>query len=244
VSALSAHAADYLALRRALGFKLERPGVLLPRFVAWLDAAAASTITIESAIAWARLPEGVQPIVWAQRLGAVRGFARYVHTIDPATEIPPAGVLATRYQRPVPYVYSAGEVRGLLQASRALRPPLRAATYEALFGLLAVSGLRIGEAITLTRTDVDLADGVITIRHGKFDRARLVPLHPTVIDALRGYATRRDRLCPAPKVDRFFLSTLGSALTYSRVHHTFVQISTASGLRTPARRPGIHDLRH
>lgn len=244
MSALSGHVADYLRLRRALGFKLERPGALLPRFVAYLDAAGAQTITVDLAISWARLPEGVQPIVRAHRLGAVRGFARYLHTIDPATEIPPAGIFAARQQRPVPYVYSAAQVSGLLQATRALRPPLRAATHEALFGLLAVSGMRVGEAIALTRADVDLGDGVITIRHGKFDRARLVPLHPSVTDALRAYVARRDRLCPAPKADRFFLSSVGTALTYSRVRDTFVQISTVTGLRTATRRPRIHDLRH
>ena len=244
MSTLSGHLSDYLALRRALGFKLERPGVLLPRFLAWLDAADAPTITVELAVSWARLPDAVQPITWAHRLGAVRGFARYLATIDPATEIPPAGVFAARYQRPVPYVYSAGEIRGLLRAARALRPPLRAATHQALFGLLAACGMRVGEAIALTRADIDLAAGVITIRHGKFDRARLAPLHPSVTDALRGYAARRDRLCPVPQSDRFFLSCLGTALTYPGVHHTFVQISTASGLRTPTRQPRIHDLRH
>lgn len=244
MSALSGHVADYLRLRRALGFKLERPGALLPRFAAYLDAAGAQTITVDLAIGWARLPQGVQPIDWAHRLGAVRGFARYLHTIDPATEIPPAGIFGARQQRPTPYVYSKAEVSGLLQATRALRPPLRAATHEALFGLLAVSGMRVGEAIGLTRGDVDLGDGIITIRHGKFDRDRLVPLHRSVTGALRAYAARRDRWCPAPRSQAFFLSSVGTALTYSRVRDTFVQISTATGLRTATRRPRIHDFRH
>jgi integrase/recombinase XerD len=244
VSALSGHVVDYLRLRRALGFKLERAGRMLPQFVAWLDAAGARTITVELAVAWARLSEGAQPIVWAHRLGAVRGFARYMATIDPGTEIPPAGVFAARYQRPAPYVYSAAEVNSLLQATRALWPPLRAATHEALFGLLAVSGMRVGEAIGLTRSDVDLDGGIITILNDKFDRARLVPLHPSATGALHAYATCRDRLCPVPKADAFFVSSVGTALTYSGVHKTFVQVSTASGLRTAIRRPRIHDLRH
>lgn len=243
MSALSGHVADYLRLRRALGFKLERAGRILPQFVGWLDAAGARMITVELAIAWAQMPDA-QPIVWTHRLGAVRGFARYLATIHPATEIPPAGVFATRYQRPTPYVYSATEVSGLLQATQTLRPPLRAATHATLFGLLAVSGMRVGEAIGLTRSDVDLDSGIVTIGHGKFDRARLIPLHPSATDALRAYAARRDRLCPAPTADTFFLSSVGTALTYSGVQKTFVQVSTATGLRTATRRPRIHDLRH
>jgi integrase/recombinase XerD len=244
VSALSGQVVEYLRLRRALGFKLKREGRMLPQFVSWLDAAGAQTITVELAVAWARLPEGVQPIEWARRLGVVRGFARWLHTIDPATQIPPPDVFGARQQRPVPYVYSAAEISGLLQATRTLRPPLRAATHEALFGLLAATGLRVGESIALTRSDVDLTAGVITIRHAKFDRPRLVPLHPSVTSALHAYAARRDQICTAPKADTFFLSTVGTALSYSRVRQTFAQISTAIGLRTATRRPRIHDLRH
>ena len=243
MSALSGQVADYLRLRRALGFKLEREGRMLPQFVGWLEAAGTATITVELAVAWARLPDA-QPIIWAHRLSAVRGFARWLHTIDPATEIPPADVFGARQQRPAPYVYSATEIRGLLQATRTLRPPLLAASYEALFGLLAVSGMRVGEAIGLARADVDLTTGVITIRHAKFDRPRLVPLHPSVTAVLHAYAIRRDRLCPTPHADRFFLSSVGTALSYSRVRQTFARISTTIGLRTATSRPRIHDLRH
>ena len=244
MSALSEQVADYLRLRRALGFKLERAGRMLPQFVAWLDAAGARTITVELALAWARQPGGAHPIVWAHRLSAVRGFARFLATIDPGTQIPPTGLFAARYRRPTPYVYSSAEVTALLQGTRALRGPLRAATHEALFGLLAVSGMRVGEAIGLTRSDVDLHEAVITIRNTKLDRARLIPLHPSTTDALRAYATGRDRWCPAPKAGTFFVSGVGTALTYSGVYKTFVQVSTATGLRTAARRPRIHDFRH
>jgi integrase len=245
VSALDARVAEYLRLRRALGFKLDYPGHVLPQFVAFLDAAGAAAITVELAVAWARLPQGVQPIHWAHRLGAVRGFARWLATIDPATEIPPAGVFAARQQRPTPYIYAPAEVAALIQAARRLlRPPLRAATHEALFGLLGCAGLRLGEAVGLARDDVDLADGVITIRHPKFDRERLVPLHPSATDALRGYVAERDRLCPAPCCDAFFVSTVGSRLTVKGVEQAFVQLSTAIGLRTATSKPRIHDLRH
>ena len=140
MSALSGHVEDYLRLRRALGFKLERAGHLLPQLVAYLEAAGAATMTSELAIGWARLPERAQPKHWAQRLAIARGFARYLQTIDPATEVPPPGVFPTRRHRPAPYLWSASGICRLLEGARALRPPLRAATHETLFGLLAASG--------------------------------------------------------------------------------------------------------
>jgi integrase/recombinase XerD len=196
MSTLRAQVDDYLWLRRALGFKLERAGQLLPQLVTYLEAAGAATVTSDLAIAWARLPERARPNHWAQRLAIARGFARYLQTIDPATEVPPVGVFPARRHRPTPYLWSPRDVCGLLAGARALRPPLRAASHEALFGLLAVSGMRVGEAIGLQRDDVDLQAGVITIRDAKFDRSRLVPLHPTATEALSRYAGERDRLCP------------------------------------------------
>jgi integrase/recombinase XerD len=244
VSELAAHLADYLKARRALGFKLKRPGEVLPQLVAYLDAAGATTLTGELAVSWARLPQGVQPVTWAQRLGAARGFAAYLKTIDPATEIPARGVFPARADRRVPYLWSQTDVCQLLAAAGQLRPPLRAATYEALLGLVAVSGIRLGEAIGLTRGDVDLTGGVLTIRDGKLGRWRLVPLHPTATGALRSYAECRDRLCPQPRSAAFFLSSAGTAVLATGVHRTFNQLSTITGLRTAAVRPRIHDLRH
>ena len=241
---LAGHVEDYLRLRRALGFKLTRPGQELPQFVAYLDTIGAQAITVEAAIDWTRLSVGAQPVTLSHRLGAVRGFARYLATIDPATEIPPCGLFG-KQQRHTPYIYTPEEIGRLLQAAGRLRPPLRAATYEALFGLLGVSGMRIGEAFRLLRGDVDLAEGVIRIRHTKFDRDRLVPLHPSATNSLRGYATRRDRLCPQPRTNTFFISSVGTALRHSSVHATFLSLLAPAGLPTAAGgRPRIHDLRH
>ena len=241
---LAGHVEDYLRLRRALGFKLTHPGQVLPQFVAYLDAIGAHSVTVEAAIAWTRLSEGAQPVTLSHRLGAVRGFARYLATIDPATEIPPCGLFG-KQQRRTPYIYSPEEIGRLLQAAGWLRPPLRAATHEALFGLLAVSGMRIGEAFGLLRGDVDLAEGVIRIRHTKFDRERLVPLHPSATRSLRGYAARRDKLCPQPRTDTFFISNVGTVLRHSAVHATFLSLLAPAGLPTAtAGRPRIHDLRH
>jgi integrase/recombinase XerD len=244
MSALCRHVEDYLRLRRALGFKLERAGRLLPQLVAYLEAAGAATVTSELAIAWARQPGRARPSHWAQRLAIARGFARYLQTIDPAAEVPPPGVFPARRHRPAPYLWSPRDVSRLLEGTRALRSPLRAATLEALFGLLGATGMRVGEAIALSLDDIDLGAGVITIREAKFDRSRLVPLHPTVTEALSRYAAERDRLCPKPRTRAFFLSSAGTPLDRSGVGKAFRTITTAIGVRTPAVRPRVHDLRH
>lgn len=244
MSALSGHVEDYLRLRRALGFKLEREGRLLAQLAAYLESAGAAALTSELAIAWAREPAGAQPAHWAQRLGVARKFAGYLQAIDPATEMPPPGVFPARRHRPAPYLWSHSDICRLLEGARALRSPLRAATHEALFGLLASCGMRVGEAIAVQRDDVDLRAGVITIREAKSGRSRLVPLHPTATEALRRYAAERDRLCPRPRSRAFFLSRTGTALDRSHVGRTFRQVSTAIGVRTTTVHPRIHDLRH
>jgi integrase len=244
MSDLSRHAEDYLSLRRALGFKLERVGELLPKLVAYLDAAGAKALTTDLAVAWARQPEGVHPINWSQRLAAARSFAAHLKTIDPRTEVPPRDVFPRSARRPTPYLWSEENVHRLLEATRWIRPPLRAATHETLFGLLAVSGLRLGEALNLQRDDIDLAEGLLTIREAKFGRSRLVPLHRSTTHALRSYAARRDRLCTTPKSRTFFVSSVGTALLAGGVQRTFNQVTTAIGLRTTTTRPRIHDLRH
>lgn len=245
-TSLHAHVDEYLRLRRSLGFKLERAGQVLPQLVTYLEAAGASTITRELAIAWAQLPADARPQHWAARLAIARGFAVYLQTIDPATEVPPAGVFAVRYERPIPYLWSDADIHRLLAAAGALTPPLKAATYQALFGLLAVSGMRVGEAVGLGRDDIDLDSGVITIREqiAKLEKARLVPLHPTTVEALGRYASERDRLCPTPRSSRYFLSSVGSALTRSEIAKTLRKLTTTLELRTDTVHPVAHQLRH
>jgi integrase len=175
-----------------------------------------------------------------------RGFAAYLQTIDPATEVPAAGVFAVRYERPTPYLWSESDIRRLLFAARTLTPRLKAASYEALFGLLAVSGMRVGEAVALGRDDVDLDAGLITIREqiAKLEKARLVPIHPTTVDALDRYASERERLCPTPRSTRYFISGIGSALTRGEVAKTLRKLTTTLGLRTNTIHPVAHQLRH
>jgi integrase/recombinase XerD len=246
MSPLSEHVEEYLRARRALGVKLERHGRLLPQLIAYLEAAGASTITRELAISWARLPAGAHPRHWAARLSIARALAAYLQTIDPSTEIPPAGMFAVSYQRPTPYLWSHEDIRRLLDAAGQLRPPLKAASYQALFGLLAVTGMRLGEAIALEPDDVDLDGGVITIRAhtAKLERARMVPLHPTTIQALERYANTRARLCPRPKASTFLLSSTGTSLNRSAVAKTLRKPTTALSLRTDTVHPTAHHLRH
>lgn len=244
MSPLSGHVEDYLRLRRALGYKLERAGHLLPKLVTYLEAAGSATLTTELAVSWARLPAQARPNHWAARLAVARGFARYLQTIEPATEVPPAGVFPNRRHRPAPYLWSQRDIGRLLDGARTLRSPLRAATYDALFGLLAVSGMRVGEAVGLDRDDVDFEAGVITIRQAKFDRTRLVPLHDTTTAALQGYAAERDRLCPAPGSVAFFVSGAGTRLNRSDVAKTLRRITTDMGLRSATVHPTAHQLRH
>jgi len=244
MTALGRHVQQYLALRRSFGFKLEREEQLLAQFVAYSEAAGQEHLTSDLAIAWAKLPVAASPNQWAKRLGVVRSFAVYLVTMDPATEVPPSGIFPTNRRRPFPYLFSESDIERVLAAARGLVPPLRAATYEALFGLLVVSGMRIGEAIGLACGDVDLNSGVVTIRHAKFDRTRLVPLHESTTAALSAYAATRDRLCRQPRADVFFCSSAGTALDRSGVGKTFRKITTALGLRTATTHPRVHDLRH
>jgi len=244
MSRLQTHVDEYLRLRRALGFKLKEEGRLLVQLAAYLEAAGAETISTELAVRWAGLPARVHPNHRSKRLRVARGFAAYLRTLDPRTEIPPSDIFPHRRQRATPYLFSEQDIRRLMAEARRLRHPMRAASYEALFGLLAVSGMRIGEALGLEREDVDLDAGLITIRKAKGDRERLVPLHPTSSEALRRYAATRDRLCPTPRSDAFFLSSAGTPVLAVGLRATFREIMTRIGVRTEAVHPRIHDLRH
>jgi len=246
VSQLHTAVDDYLGVRRALGFKLKREGRLLPQLVAYLERAGAETITTELALAWATQPPDGHPAWWAERMGIVRGFARHLQTLDPATQVPPTGLLPRQARRATPFLYSNAEVVALMEAARELRPPLRAATYETLVGLLAVTGMRVGEAIRLDRDDLDWTKGLLTVRDTKFGKSRQVPLHPSTVEALATYARLRDQLCPQPIAQSFFVSVVGTRLIYNNVHLTFLELVRLARLqrRTAARRPRPHDLRH
>jgi integrase/recombinase XerD len=247
MSALRQAASDYLAVRRALGSKLEGYPRLLDSFITYLEAAGAATVTTELAVAWARLPgNDAHPSYLGKRLCMVRGFARHLQAFDPATEVPPAGLLPGRKCRAVPYLYSEADIAALMTAAGSLAPALRAATYQTLVGLLAVSGLRIGELIRLDRDDVDGGESLMVIRDSKFGKSREVPLHPSTAAALAAYARLRDELCPRPATASFLVSPAGARLVYNTVQRTFARLARDAGLsaRSERCRPRLHDARH
>jgi integrase/recombinase XerD len=243
---------EYLSLRRSLGFKLQDAGKGLLDFVTFMEQHHASYITQALALAWAQQPSNVQPAHWAQRLSFVRGFARHRSATDLRTQIPPAGLLPFQPKRARPYLYSDAEIRSLLRAAlnmpcRFERSELRPWTYHCLFGLLSVSGLRLGEARNLELQDVDLKAAVLTIRGAKFGKSRLVPLHASTCKVLADYIARRQRHWAARPVSSYvFVSTWGNRLDSGDIHRTFYALSRQIGLRGAAdsHRPRLHDIRH
>ncbi len=189
---LPAALAEYLAVRRSLGFKLTRDGLLLEQFVSFCEQAGASRVTSELALAWVSMPAKASPGWLAMRLTVVRGFARWLQASDPATGVPPLGWLPPR-RRTAPYLYTADDIAALLAAARRVRWPLSAATYETLIALLAVTGMRIGEAIRLDCSDLSPGEGLLTISDSKSGTSRQLLLHPSTVSArqppeLRGRA--------------------------------------------------------
>jgi integrase len=247
MSPLHDRLADYLRIRRALGYKLERAEKLLLQYLEYLEALGAEQITIENAVVWATLPAvGKDGHWWAFRLSVLRGFAKYLHALDERHQVPPADLLPNRVHRASPYLYSQQEILALMDATSALHGELRQATYRTLIGLLSVTGIRVGEAIRLDRHDLDLRHGALTVRDTKFGKSRELPVHGSTIDALRSYLRRRDRLCPEPVSDAALISPAGTRLLYTNIHSTFRELRRRAGLaaRSAACRPRIHDVRH
>lgn len=237
---------DYLAMRRALGFKLRTEGTGLLSFVAFMEQAQAEYIATDLALAWAKQPTSVQPTQWARRLSCVRGFARYCSAIDPRTEVPPLGLLPFPHRRPNPYFFTDDDINRLLQG--ALQWPAKEGlanhTLFCLFGLISVSGLRISEALGLTLDDVDLDAGILTIRSTKFGKSRLVPLHATTVEVLTDYRERREQFLAGRQVPHWFVNAHGGRLGYDCVLHAFHRLTAGLPNQPGRARPRLHDLRH
>lgn len=247
MNALLSALQKYVTMRRGMGFKFQHQEKRLTSFARFMEERGATVITNKLAIEWATLPKDRRPS-WALRLTDVRGFARHLRGLDAQTEVPPTGILPG-LTRAKPYIYTDMEIETLLAAALDLPPVdgLRRWTYHCLFGLLSVTGLRISEALNLHCGDVDLKDGVLTIRDTKFGKSRLVPLHPTSRHALAAYAQRRDaHLSPAARSQYFFVAEQGGKLLLQYVHKVFWQLSRQIGLRGPLDHSGprLHDFRH
>ncbi|MFJ5123016.1 tyrosine-type recombinase/integrase [Kitasatospora sp. NPDC088548] len=238
---------DYLRLRRSLGHQMAEAAYLLPDFVSFMDDRGEQTVTVAAALDWMRTREPeVITTVSPRRITTVRGFARYLSGIDPATEVPPLGLVSYNRRRGQIFLYSDADIAAIMTAAKETIPqPLRAATYHTLIGLLAASGLRIGEAIKLDRNDIDWTEGVLHIRESKFGKSRLVPLQDSTTDALREYDRLREDLMPRVKDPAFFISLTAKRLIYACVHPVFRDLVDTAGVGLDApHRPRLHELRH
>ena len=241
----------YLDIRRSLGYKLNTEGRILRRFVSFAEQERAEYIVPDLFLRWQKEFGHAKQGTWAHRLGVVRMFARWLHGLDSRNEVPTAGLIPYRLRRPRPYIYSDDEIQCILRAAGKLPSiyGLRGMTFATFFGLVAVTGMRISEAISLDLRDVDLESGVITIRHGKLGKARYNPISDSTKARLLVYAKERRRLLGGQR-EAFFLSERGTRLSDSCVRYNFALVCKNIGMR-PAqlfhkhgRGPRIHDLRH
>jgi integrase len=242
-------AKEYLEHRRALGFALDISGDLLMDFARFADRSGhRGPLTVELALRWVSLPPDASHRYRAQRLSIVRSFARYSAAQDERTQVPDQRLLGRIMLRPQPHIYSDTQLRQLVLAAARLKPTgsLRPRTYSTLLGLLACTGLRISEALELTRDSVDLDQGILRIEQAKFRKSRFVPLHPSATEAMRLYAQERDRDRLARRSDAFFVGLQGQVLPYSTVRNTFRRLCDRLGWRSNGAlpKPRIHDLRH
>ena len=245
MTGLRGQVAGYLALRRAMGFKMEKHGPLLGSLAGYLEGAGLATVTTQAALEWAMLPQGAHPHRWKQRLDAARGFAHYLAASDPAAEVPPAGLLTARPNRHEPYIFTRQEISTLLAAAGQHRWHLPAVTYPALFGLIASTGMRLSEAIGLDDADADLDEAMITIRDSKYGKSRRIPVDPTVTAALRDYLRRRRALHPEPAAPALFISAYGTRLLGHHADAEFRRVTILTGIGANAvNPPRIHDMRH
>jgi len=252
MSALHEALSEYVTVRRALGTRLSEPAQTLRQFVTFVERAGSPRITTQLALRWAMMPKGVQPATWARRLSMVRRFAAWWSVFDPATEVPPPRLLPARKRRRPPHIFTDEEIRRLMAtaAQRPSRTGLRGLTYTTLIGLLAATGLRPGEALILDRSDVDLHEGILSIRESKFGKSRLVPIVSSTREVLQQYATQRDALCVRPSSPAFLLSEGGRRVQGSAARDMFAKLTCEIGLRRAirpkrwGRGPRLQDLRH
>lgn len=239
---------DYLALRRRLGHKLAEAERVLDRFVVYLDYLSVEAVTLDAALEFILDPD-LDPSSTgpSRRLQAVRGFTSYLAGIDPATEVPPAGIVSYRSPRRAPYLFTDDEIAALMTvAAGSARTVQRAVMLRTLIGLLTVTGMRVGEALRLTDTDIDRDTAVITIRATKFNKSRQVPVAASTIDALDSCIEVRDETLRSSEHPNVFISGAGTPVAYTHFCLTFRRAVSIAGIGDPAPvlRPRIHDLRH
>jgi site-specific recombinase XerD len=243
---------QYVATRRALGFSFYEPALSLGHFVDFMQVEQAKWITSDLALRWSMQPCNVQRATWARRLGHVRGFARWMAAIDHRTEVPMPRLLSPRRRRNPPHIYTEKEIEDLLQKASVLSSAtgMRALSYSTLIGLLVATGLRPSEAMSLNDRDVDLNDGILSIRDSKFGKSRFVPVHESTRQALKRYLHKRNKICRHRQDDAFLVNDYGRRLNAGSTRRMFVRLSRATGLRPTSpegrdgRGPRLQDFRH
>lgn len=245
MSPLQIRLGEYLAMRRGLGYGLARQEKLLGQYLTFLDQRAETRVTVQNALEWAKLPAGGKAW-WSQRLAAVRAFARYLVSVGEPAEVPSAELLPDQPHRAVPYLYTEQQILALMNAAETLGTPHRTATIKTLIGLLAVTGMRVGEAIGLDIEDFDARHGVLTVRHGKLAKSRELPLHHTTVAAISAYLRRRDRPHGPVGETALLTSMAGTRLLLPNVQTAFRTLRSHAGIepRSERCRPRIHDTRH
>lgn len=242
-AALSVLAGQYLALRRRLGFEMEKPGFLVRGFAGYCDHAGITFVTDQAVLDWIGLAQPVAPSYRWLRLNAARGFAIYLHTLDPAHQVPPADLVPSRRSRPEPCIMTSDAIQTLLETAGQLRPQLHAATFQTLTGLIAATGMRTCEAVRADDSDIDPAEAAMTL-HGKNRRDRRIPLHPTTLNALVGYQQLRDRLIPDYAGPSLLVNTRGRRLNADQIRTHFAHLVDRAGLGDLTPRPTLRALRH
>lgn len=251
MSALSQELDRYLAVRRGLGFELRTDERILRRFIEYAERVGADYMSAEIFIGWRKSFGDASQHTWSRRLGIVRIFAQWLHGIDPRHQVPSRDLIPSRQRRSRPYIYTPEEIRAIVEAAAALPSTngIRSLTYPTLFGLIAVTGLRISEAISLDGGDVDLETGVLTLRKGKLGKARLIPVSKCTTLHLATYAKERDRLLER-RSQSFFVADHGERVGDCGARYNFATVCQTLGLRERqrfnkhGRGPRIHDLRH
>lgn len=238
----------YLALRRSFGFELLSEEGLLESFARLANSRHAEYLDLALTTDWAKSTKHATRFTWGRRIEVLRGFAKYLCRLDARTFVPPTNMFGPTHRRLVPHIFTEEEIRLLLEATDNLKPVagLRGATCQTVFGLLASSGLRISEALNLTRDTVDLDSGVLDVRDTKFHQRRFVPLHATVVCHLHAYAHRRDREVSTPRCDRFFIRQDGRCVSPRNILYAFQSLCAELGwtVRGDHARHRLHDLRH
>lgn len=246
--AMVKRADQYLSYRRNLGAKIHIEGKQLLKFAKFADDLGhKGPLTLDLALDWAQLPTRGAQLYKARRLEVVRCFAKYEAIFEPKTVIPGSSLLGPAHRRTTPYIFSKDEIQQILSSARMLWPKngIRPQTYETLFSLLTCTGLRISEALRLSRRDFDQRRGLLTIRETKFQKSRLVPMHRSALEPMIKYSLMRDRLVKNQKAEEFFLSSNGKALKYSTVRTVFMHLRNQLPRYSEARRrPRMHDFRH